>query len=234
MEILNLLPSKEREYVKKVFSGCPQEIKDMMRLLEVEKDCNFIYAGTPCRYVYLLLKGKAAGIDMQIQGKTYRFKEFHPGRFLGEFECIADIPNYSITVQAETKCTLLVMTAQVYLKWMKEDGNAFFLRMQKLLYELTNQTKDDRRFFLSTCKERMIQYLVEYYGQENKQRVRIQKSRDELANEIGFVVRTIDRNVNKLAAEGYLSLQAGKLYVSRSQYEKLKAHLKQNYTYKED
>ena len=64
--------------------------------------------------------------------------------------------------------------------------------------------------------------------------MRIQKSRDELANEIGFVVRTIDRNVNKLAAEGYLSLQAGKLYVSRSQYEKLKAHLKQNYTYKED
>ena len=234
MEILNLLPNEEKEYVKRVFANCPQEIRDKMRLLEVEKNSNFIDAGTPCKYVYLILKGKACGIDMQIQGKTYKFKEFLPGRFLGEFECIAEIPNYSITVQAITKCTLLVMTTQVYLKWMEDDGRAFFLRMQKLLFELTNQTKDDRRFFLSTCKERMIQYLVEYYEQENQQRVRIQKSRDELANEIGFVVRTIDRNIHKLASEGYISLRAGKLYVSRSQYEKLKEHLKQNYTYKED
>lgn len=234
MDILNLLPKNEREYAQKVFENCPQEIRDMMRVMEVEKDSYFINAGTKCSHVYLILKGRACGIDMQIQGKLYRFKEFKPGRFLGEFECIADIPNYSITVQAKTNCTLLVMTSQIYLKWMKQDGQAFFLRMQRILFGLTNQTRDDRRFFLSPCKERLIQYLVEYYEKENVDRLRIRKSRDELANEIGFVVRTIDRNVNKLEAEGYISIKAGKIYVSHMQYEKLKAHLKQNYTYKEE
>lgn len=234
MEILNLLPTKEQAYVRNVFANCPQDIKDSMRVLEVEKGRNFIDAGTECKQVFLILKGKACGIDMQIQGKMYRFKDFKPGRFLGEFECIADIPNYAITVQAVTKCTLLVMTSQQYLKWIKSDGQALFLRMKQLLFELTNQTRDDRRFFLSTCKERMIQYLVEYFEKEKQNRIRIRKSRDELANEIGFVVRTIDRNVKKLADEDYISLHAGKIYVSKEQYEKLKAHLKANYTYKED
>jgi len=128
----------------------------------------------------------------------------------------------------------LVMSAKQYVRWMKCDGNALFLRTQKLLYELTIQTRDSRRFFLSTCKERLFQYLVEWFEKEKQDGICLRKTRDELSNEIGFVVRTIDRNLKKLSNEGYISLRNGKIFVSRKQYEKMKMHLKQNLTYKED
>lgn len=234
MEIFNLLSAKEQEYLQSVFAGCPKEIKDSMKVVKLDRNHKFIEAGEECRNVYVILQGKACGIDMQIQGKMYRFKEFKPGRFLGELECISNIPNYAITVQTVTPCVLLAMSSQQYLKWIKHDGNALFLQMQRLLFELTNQTKDDRRFFLSTCIERLIQYLVECYEKERQPDIRVCKSRDELANEIGFVVRTIDRNIKKLEKDEYISVHAGKVLISHDQYERMKIHLKKNYTYKED
>ncbi len=71
-------------------------------------------------------------------------KSLVPGRFLGEFECLSAIPEYSITIRALTPCTLYVIPANLYREWMKNDGNALFLRTQKILYDLTKQTRNDR------------------------------------------------------------------------------------------
>ena len=48
--------------------------------------------GEKCRSIFIILSGRAKGIDMQIQGKFHTFKEFGAGRVLGEFECLSGIP----------------------------------------------------------------------------------------------------------------------------------------------
>ena len=102
MEKIKLLPLKEQEYMRRLFAGCTEEIRNHMFVMEAEEGKNFIKAGDKCRNIFIILKGRAKGIDMQVQEKIYIFKEFGPGRILGEFECLSGIPEYSITIRAVT------------------------------------------------------------------------------------------------------------------------------------
>lgn len=225
MEKIKLLPLKEQEYMKQLFADCTKEIKDSMFVMEVEEGRNFIVQGEKCRYIFILLRGRAKGIDMQVQGKVYVFKEFPVGRILGEFECLSGLPEYTITIQAVSDCTFWVIPAARYLEWMREDGNALFLRTQKLLLELTYQTKENRKYLLLNCQDRLMTYFLEQYKKKQARGIMtLQKSRDEISNATGFCVKTINRNVKKLREQGYISIEAGKICISEAQYELMKTY----------
>ncbi|MDO4337207.1 MAG: Crp/Fnr family transcriptional regulator [Eubacteriales bacterium] len=225
MEKMKLLPKKEQDYMKQLFKNCTKEIRENMFYIEVKKGQNFIAAGEECRNIFIILSGRTRGIDMQIQGKVYMFKEFGPGRILGEFECLSGIPKYSITVQAVTDCTLCVIPAGLYLRWMRKDGDALFMRTQKLLLELTWQTMEDRKYILLNCSDRLILYLIEQYERRQRQEILVmEKSREELADVTGFCVKTINRNIKTLQDKGFLSVVAGKIAVSKSQYEMMQQY----------
>lgn len=225
MEKMKLLPPDEQAYMERLFVRCPEMTEKNMTLRKVEKGRNFVTAGEPCRSIFLILKGRALGIDMQIPEKMYAFKEFGPGRFLGEFECLSAIPEYSITIRALTPCTLYVIPANLYLEWMKKDGNALFLRTQKILYDLTKQTRNDRKYLMLESMDRMILYLMESYEKEEVcSELCIRKTREELSGAIGFSEKTINRNAKKLEELGFLSLRTGKIYISVQQYESMKQY----------
>ncbi len=104
MEKIKLLPLKEQEYMRRLFAGCTEEIRNHMFVMEAEEGKNFIKAGDKCRNIFIILKGRAKGIDMQVQEKIYIFKEFGPGRILGEFECLSGIPYQEIPNFPQVPC----------------------------------------------------------------------------------------------------------------------------------
>ena len=231
MDFISLLPAELQNNMRDIWSGCPAEIRNSASVIDVPKGYRFIVAGQECSNIYILVKGIAYGIDMQFSGTEYRFKEFSAGRFLGEFEGLSEIPDYVITVQAVTPCILCVLPTKQYLRWMKNDVHALYLRTKELVRTLTLQTQNDRRFFLSPCRERLIQAFAKWYEEAGQEELKIKKTRNELANAMGFVVRTVDRNINKLVDEGYITLHSGRITISNSQYQKLKSFLKENFAY---
>lgn len=225
MEKIRLLPSEEQKYMRKLFAECTNEVRENLSVKEVKKEYNFITAGERCNSIFVLLRGRAKGIDTQVQGKVYAFKEFGPGSVLGEFECLSGIPEYSITIRTITDSIFWVLPSPVYFRWMKRDGNALFLRTQRLLLELTYQTIESRKHLLINCDDRLILYFLEQCeGHREKGDVIIRKSREEMANTTGFHVKTINRNIKKLQTKGYLSIEAGKINISREQYKAMKTY----------
>ena len=100
-----------------------------------------------------------------------------------------------------------------------------FLRTQKLLYELTYQTRDDRKYLLLNSYDRLILYFMERYEKTaEKERAAIADSRDEIASAIGTCVKTVNRNVRKLQEQGRLTLKGGRIFISEVQYHVMKAY----------
>lgn len=225
MDFIELFPEEMQSDMSALWAGCPSAIKERVRIVKIPQGQNFICAGEPCDKIYIILKGYAWGIDTQVLGKQYKFKSFKPGRFLGEPECFSGIPYYTITVQAETDCLLCVIGASLYLEWMKTDPHALLMRTKETIFIFMQQTQNDRRFFLSPCRERLMQYLVKCYEEHDEDSFLVEKTRGELASAMGFVERTIERNIKKLEMNGLISLQRGKILVSNEQYRKLKEHV---------
>lgn len=229
MEKMKLLPLEERKYMQQLFTNCTKEVLENMVVMQIRKESDFIVAGEKCRSIFVILSGRARGIDMQIQGKVYTFKEFGPGRVLGEFECLSGIPEYSITIRTITDCIFWVIPSSMYLRWMKKDRDALFLRTQKLLSELTYQTMEDRKNLLINCDDRLILYFLEQYEKHHEKGCMvIRKNRDDIASTIGFCVKTINRNIKKLKIQNYISVKAGKICISASQYEAMMAYTQKN------
>lgn len=70
-------------------------------------------------------------------------------------------------------------------------------------------------------------YLAKSY--ENKKRsnsdtIKITRTQTELSDRIGFNVRSIQRNIAALEKEGLISIESGKITISKEQFLRLKQY----------
>ncbi|MBR5509596.1 MAG: Crp/Fnr family transcriptional regulator [Lachnospiraceae bacterium] len=230
VEIISELKKEEFDYLSKLFQDCPDYVFQKMQCLKVKKGNILLRSGTPAKNVYIVLQGHLSGIDLQRVGTMYMFTEYSVGEVLGDFELFGNLKNYLITINASTDCELFVIPSGIYLKWMKQDINALFMRTKMLMHTLASETSTDRKNLFLDCKDRMIVYLVsEYEKSSGGSDYKLKKTQLELADRIGFNVRTIQRNIQILEKEEMIYTEGGKICFSREQYFRMKKYMQKNF-----
>lgn len=228
-EIIQKLEKEQFQYLNKLFENCPEEVIRNMRHIEIPKNYTLIQSGTPCECVYIILKGRASGLDFQMVGNVYMFMEYSEPEILGDCEVFGDIKDYRVTIRSLTACELLVVPAAVYLRWMQQDIGSLFMRIRNLMRTLTTQTSDERKYRFLDCKKRLTLYLIEVFERVPARNFcKLKKTQSELAERVGFTVRTIQRNVQSMEKEGMITTESGKICMTKDQYLMLKEYAKQN------
>lgn len=232
MDIFNELPAGKREYMKLLFQNCTEEVKYYMTLMEVDADTTLIKAGDRCSNIYIILSGKVTGIDWPINERAYSFKDFGPGDFFGEIECFADLTNYRISVVTVTKCQVLIIPAPFYMEWISNDVEALYSRTKVNMRRLITQTTDARRYLFLEAKERLVLYLVRKYEQKlpgtKSMELNLGQTRNQLSEEIGFSVKTLNRNIKILEEQGFIQINRGKIAITEDGYGRMKAYIDQH------
>lgn len=231
-ELFDLLKKADRgknEYLTDLFRNLPEETAKQMIVTEVKKGAYILRAGMPCDMVYFLLSGRVVGEAHQKMGHMYSFMDFSKKDIIGDFESFTDCSEFCASVRAEQDCKLLKLSRKSYLNWIRHDEHALFLRLRTILNTLSSETNIEREWLFMGCKERLVNYLVRLYEREQNTKngvFRNQKSQSELADKIGFNVRSIQRNITSLKSEGLVSVESGKIVITKEQYEKLKENLR--------
>ncbi|WP_251391774.1 Crp/Fnr family transcriptional regulator [Mediterraneibacter agrestimuris] len=232
MDVFNELPEKTRNYMNLLFQNCTEEVKYYMTLNEVHADTALIKAGERCSNIYIILSGKVTGIDWPINERAYSFKDFGPGDFFGEIECFADLVNYRISVVTVTKCRVLVIPAPYYMEWIRSDAEALYSRTKVNMRRLITQTTDARRYLFLEAKERLVLYLVRKYEQRRQGMkpvdLNLNQNRVHLSEEIGFSVKTLNRNIKILEELGFIQMNKGKITITADGYFKMKEYIDQH------
>lgn len=219
---LKNLEHSKREYVEELFSDCPQYVLETIKSKTLKKGQEFICAGEPSKYIYIVLSGKARGKELQNTGNEYAFRDFCAGEILGDFEVLGELDKCRVSIYAQERMEVLVIPAEFYLKWMKEDIHALFLRIKKIMRVLTYQMSDERALLALSCRERIILFITDRYREVgNGKRYKFHMTQQELADYIGVTVRTIQRSLCSLKKENLLTTEAGKICVTPEQYQKL-------------
>lgn len=220
------LSRENRKNMQELFRDCPQDVKDAIVLEKIPKKTYFIKAGAESSRIYILLSGRVEGIDFVGYGRVFSFREFDEGTVLGDYECLAGIHNYTVSLQAIEDCWVWVMPADVYISWLKRDPHALMIRTHDLMYSLVVQTKRNRAKMLVDCRSRLMLYLTERFERYGCQdQMVVHKSRQELAENIGFCVKTINRNVARLKEEGFITIYKGKIAVTGKQASAMRTAL---------
>lgn len=227
IELLSGLEREQNSYFLKMFANIPDEAIKYMHYKKVKKNEMIIRAGDAADTVYMILAGKVTGVDYQWEGNVYVFMDFYRMDVVGDFEVFADMARYSASIRAAEDSEMLCLPADCYLKWMKQDSNALFLRTKKLMKTLLSEKIDERKNLFLNCKDRLMLYLVHSYEENGngKESYKISKTQAEVADSIGFSVRNVQRSILSLKENGDIDVKKGKIYISNKQYLRLKKNI---------
>lgn len=211
-----------------LFQNCTEEVKYYMRVMEIDEDETLIEAGEKCSNIYIILSGKVSGIEWPMQGRPYYFKDYGPGDFFGEIEYFADLSNYRISVVTVTKCRVLIIPTSYYMEWLRNDVDALYTRTKVNIRRLISQTADARKYLFIEGRERLMMHLIRKYEQKRpvKKVLELKQSRDQLSEEIGFSVKTLNRNIKKLKEINLIDIQKGKIVITEEGYLQMKEHIR--------
>lgn len=212
-----------RRYFEELFKYVPEAAVQEISYGEIRKDEILLSAGERSDTVFFLLRGEVIGLDYQKIGRMYSFMDFTKMNILGDFEAFGGILEYGVTIRAAENCRFLKMPVKSYLNWIKHDENALFLRLSKIVTALMSERRLDREYISMNCKERLMRYLVKSYEKHGSVSgsYTVKKTQAELADKVGFNVRSVQRSIAALQKEGFITVKAGKITVSREQHLKL-------------
>ena len=227
MEIFQELPPKMQAYMERLFQNCTEEVKYYMRVIEVGEEETLIEAGERCSNIYIILSGRVTGIEWPMKERPYFFKDYSPGDFFGEIEYFAGLTNYRISVVTVSRCRVAVIPVVYYMEWLQNDVEALYLRTQENMRRLIEQTADARKYLFIEGRERLLMHLIRKYEQKQppKKLLELKQSREQLSEEIGFSVKTLNRNIKRLKEEDFIQIKKGKIVIGEEGYLQMKQHI---------
>ena len=153
-------------------------------------------------------------------------KDFGPGDFFGEIECFARLPQYRIKHRGRaTKCKVLTIPADSYNGSMRMDGDALFLRAQENIHRLITQTAEARKYLFMEGKDRLMVHLIRLYEQQPSPALELRQTRTQMAEEIGFSVKTLNRSVKRLEELSLIQIHKGKIVIPQEGYQRMKRYI---------
>lgn len=230
LEYVSKVCGTKKNYLLDLFRYIPEAVVKEMVYTTVKKDEHIVLAGEPNETVYFILQGNVIGFDFQKMGQVYSFMDFTNMYVIGDFEIFGNCSEYLSTVLATEECSLLKISSENYLQWVKHDENALYLRLQNIMQTLTFERQFEREFIHMSCKERMASYLAKYYENNVKEKfgeVKVNKTQSELSDKVGYNIRSVQRGIASLKKENILSNERGKITITYEQYLKLSQYIDQ-------
>ena len=183
---------------------------------------SIVRKGEEAKHVYLLLKGETRVSNEFSSGQRYTFASLGASDLIGDLEVLAGQELYAASNEAVSTCEAIVMRAETFLQWMLLD-NEFSLAIARQLAAKMYPTSNEagRVKFLSSLN-RLHSYLLKRLGDIETDLFILHTSRQQIADDIGTSVKTVNRGVVKLKEAGLVSLLHGKITMNKEQQQALK------------
>ena len=219
--VISTAPQPQQSYLQQLFKNIPISSRSC-HVVKVEADTRFISANDFCNAIWILIEGHVKAIEELISGDIYVFSEFQAPELFGEMEGLAGNSSYKATLVTSTDCQFIVFPMENYLKWIRNDSDALFLRTRAIMSFILEQTKKDRTYLFLEGIDRLMLYMTKYYQKHAIDKTCIfQMKRQQIAAETGFSTKTVNRSIRKLSDDGLVTINGRNLIISERQYEKL-------------
>lgn len=221
------LGGERRQYLNDFFENCPEELIRLVQYEKIPRGTAILQAGMDCGHVWAIINGEISVTDIQMLGNAYSFVEGagFSSTIIGDFEPFAGLAEFQNTIYAVTDCAALKIPTAAYMRWMKQDSGALFMRAQTFAKTLAQEISNERKYLLLNGRDRLVLYLSQAYEKwDGTGEYILKKTQSQLAQRIGMNVRTVQRSIQKLEADGLVACRGSRLCISSVHYERLKEY----------
>lgn len=178
-------------------------------------------------YFGIVCEGSHRVINEFENGNVYMIERNDPIDFVGEVTILAEKERTSVTIETLTECTVLYFSRKDFENWIAHDIHFLRLVSRKVAYKLYRSSYNRGSKLFYPPQYLLLDYLVKYLNEVKKQSGIIPKTRQQLYEEIGISVKTLNRTIQKLKVEELVSTVKGKLYLSTEQVQAARDYLEE-------
>jgi len=183
---------------------------------------SIVRKGEEAKHVYLLTKGETRVSNEFASGQRYTFGSLDVPDLIGDLEVLAGQQLYAASNEAASTCEVIAMRAETFLQWMHIDNDFAVAVAQLLAAKMYPTSNEAGRVKFLPSLDRLHSYLLKRLGDIETDLFILHTSRQQIADDIGTSVKTVNRGVVKLKEAGLISLLHGKITMNKEQQQALK------------
>ncbi len=151
--------------------------------------------------------------------------------FIGEVALVAGMEQTSVTIEAMTESVIVFISQQDAKHWLDTDINILRLVAQHIAFKLYRCSSSNGTKLFYPPSYLLMDYVVNYAVQRGfedpnpPEHVTVNRTRQQLQEELGVPVKTLNRTISRLKSDGFLDVQKGKITFTPAQYELAKRWL---------
>lgn len=209
-----------------LLQGERQSLPDNCRFVTLESERRFISAEDPVESIWILLQGKVKAKEEYPSGDVYVFRKFRAPEVFGEMEVLADLPTFRATLVSECTCAFLVLPVSVYVDVLRNNPRYLYKRTKYLIKSVLDVQKNHRLYMRLQAADRVMLYFLQYYRiHASGGQCTLQVTRQQLADETGYSVKTVNRVIKELKESNLIRQQGHSIVIDQNQYLNLLASL---------
>lgn len=200
----------------------PEQIQERCQVKRIGPGVEIFRKHEKMQYVYILCEGECdvltafKGGQMYVFGKAGIKKGVH---LIGEQEVLAEIDESQATVRTVTECRFLQLTKADFWAWIQQDPHASIILLKQLAKRLNEATREAGTQLYYPNIYQLKKYLVERFEETAESVVRIKAKRQQIADELGISLRSVERGVRELKEQGMVHIVKGKMEICKAEYQ---------------
>lgn len=209
--------------LEQVIEFMPESIRRLIGRRTFLPGETIVRKGDRADHVYILTKGSTRVSNEFATGQRYTFAQQNTPDLIGDLEVLAGQEFYATTNEAQTACETIVMSADTFMQWMRRDNHFACAIAQMLAAKMYPTSNENGRIKFQPSIQRLQRYLVRRLDEAPSELFVLHSNRQQIADDIGTSIKTVNRGVNKLRETGFISLFHGKISISVEQQQKLRS-----------
>ena len=224
--VLSRINQDEAKKFRSYFETAPADVLNLLTLEKRYADRYLVEEHETIERIYILLEGQVKAVDFRVKGSSYEYARFEGINFLGSIECIFGETCYMTNIITVTPCTLVSLPRRVYEDWITSDLEALRRETQNMRRSLLENSRENRMLLLLSGMERLIYLLVKKCASKGDLREFVLAvNRQELAEQCGTSVKTVNRSMKRLEDGGFLNREGHKVKITQRQYAAMQEYL---------
>lgn len=184
---------------------------------------------SPLETIGILLKGSFRVVNEFENGNVFMIEMNDAVSFVGEVALLAGASATSVTIESVTHCLVAYLPAKVFDDWLRQDIGLLRALSEHVAAKLycSSYNRGERLFY--SAKYVLLKYITqqaESGGIRKTGRIVVAKTRQQISEEVGMTVKTINRILTRFGRDGLISTERGKVTLDLAQYHRAQQEMK--------
>ena len=224
LPFLNSISKVRQKQIEDYFMSAPVWLMDSFKIVDMDKGVTFVHENEVVDTVYIIGKGMIKAIDYRVFGIAYDFMRFEGIYAFGGMEVVMELDRFQTTLQTVTPSIMITIPKAKFEKWLKTDIKALKQEAKAIAEYLLEEGRMGRVFLFLQGANRLCLILIQRYERYAVRNFcEVSSTRQELSEESGLCVKTINRAVKKLEEGNVIGRNGNRITIDKEQYHKMKA-----------